>query len=146
LWQLYMCLQCLWFTPPSSSFIPFSPLEQFQQVSLFNFCIHIESPLIIFMLLHLFCLPLPLLLVPSLRQDQFYLSALHFLKCILIVAGDFAVVVCTSICSTLLRFTPSIYLFFITLFPYYLTAYNVFHYPIFLKPAISTENSTKCVL
>jgi hypothetical protein len=48
------------FTPPSFSFIPFSPfLEQFQQVSLFHFHIWICSPSTIFALLYSFLLPPP---------------------------------------------------------------------------------------
>jgi hypothetical protein len=81
--HLHMCLQCILvsFTPPLFSFIP-PPLflEQFWQVSLFYFRTWIQNTFTIFAFLHSFFMPSPLSLVPTPRQDLFYLPALHFLK------------------------------------------------------------------
>jgi hypothetical protein len=67
------------FPPPSFFFISSHLfLEQCQHVSLFCFHTCVQSTPTIFALL--LCLPISPTLVPSLRQDLFYLLILHFLS------------------------------------------------------------------
>jgi hypothetical protein len=68
---------------------------------------------------------------PTPRLGLFYLSVLHFFKCILIVQGGFTLVFQTCLCLTLIRLSPH-YLLFFTLLPYYSTAYSALCYIIFI--------------
>jgi hypothetical protein len=63
----------------------FSLLLKTWQVFLFYFHISIETTSTMFIFLHPFHSPSPLLLVPTPEQNLFYISVLHFLKWILII-------------------------------------------------------------
>jgi hypothetical protein len=112
----------------------FSPfLEQFQQVSLFYFHTWIQPTSTIFTFPHTLFMPCPLQLVPTSRQDCFTFLSFMFLKCILIVQGNFILVFQTCVYCVLIKLPPPItYSFSITLVPYYSIAYSAVRYTTFI--------------
>jgi hypothetical protein len=80
---------------------------------------------------------LPLSLLPTLRQDLFYLLVLHFLKCKLIVNEDIFCISHLCVYWTLIRLTPSVtYSVFIALLPYNSAAFSALRYTLFIHRCI----------
>jgi hypothetical protein len=92
-----------------------------------------QSTSTIFILFHPPHLPSPLPLVITPRENLFYTPVLNFLKCILVIQGDFTLILHTCLYCILIRLTPFInYPFSITLIPYYSIIFCTCHYTIIM--------------
>jgi hypothetical protein len=124
-----MCLQYISsrFTHSSFSLILSPLLKISQQVSLFYFHIWIQNTSTILALIHPLLMSSRLPLEPIPRKDLFYLPALHFVK--VYSPRGFKLAISHKYISCCMQFNHHIaYSFYVTLLPYYSTAYSALHH------------------